>query len=107
MSEQRKTDILIDAGLAIDGHGFAETFGNVEDADGWNGLAYVSAVLLDNVGEHDLAGEYRAHVSRDHQSVVWIRIDSDGNKTLHRTAPGHDSEAEQILLSEWEHAAQA
>jgi hypothetical protein len=75
------TKILNESAFAIANHGFASEFGNVDSIGGWNGLVEVSAVLLDNLGEHDLANEYRTvHGAAAFQ--VWIHQATDGTKSI-------------------------
>lgn len=95
----RQDAILKDAALAVLGNGFGSEFGSMEDSDGWNGLAEVSSVILRNLGENDLAGEYDAHVPGPAQ--VWVRTDSDGF-TYVRTSAWVGTADEQTLIRTWE-----
>ena len=72
-------NVLDEAAYAVACHGFRAEFGSVE-FDGWNGCVDVSGVILDNLGEHDLADRLRDALGelRDRQVVVWIREDSYG-----------------------------
>ncbi len=96
----RQAEILKDAALAVHGHGFGDEFGDMADTDGWNGLAYVSGVVLDNIGEHDLASDYRTHIPY-HSAQVWVRTVSNG-QTYIRTSAWVDSPQEQTLLRTWD-----
>jgi hypothetical protein len=91
--------VLQEAALAVLGHGFGDQFGDMAETDGWNGLAYVSAVVLDNLGEHDLATEYRSVMPGAAQ--VWVRTVFTG-VTFIRTSAWVGTPEEQKLLRAWD-----
>ena len=95
----RAPRVLQEAALAVLGHGFGDTFGDMADVDGWNGLAEVSAVVLDNLGEHALAYEYRRVMPSAAQ--VWVRTVSDGQTHI-RTSAWVGTEQERTLLRRWD-----
>lgn len=85
------SNIEAECAHAIVGHGFAESeFGTVEDPGGWNGLVTVSAVLLLNVGEEELAQkfalEYLTKPARAQEIVVWLTEDDQGFVSLRGVA---------------------
>jgi len=80
--------VVQEAAHAVTMHGFTEQeFGSV-DGHGWNGIVVVSAVILDNLGEHELADALRERgIVAD--LVVWLSESPTGLRDSEYHADGY------------------
>lgn len=98
-------DLLTQAALAMLGNGFGDEYGTMESSDGWNGLAYVSGPVLDNIGEHDLAARFRAMFPfRSPACQVWVRTIDTGATYLRTSAWDASPDADRLIRT-WDRLA--
>lgn len=100
MQDPTHAQLLVDAALTVHGHGFASQFGSMDGPVGWHGLTEVSPVILDNLGEHDLAAQFRKELG-DAPHTAWVHTNDAGDDQLVATAPvGSDRERHLIRVYE-------
>lgn len=96
-------DVAVDAVLAVDGHGFAETSGHMDAPGGFHAFASVSRVTLMNLGEGPLAQRFEAAFG-DATLDVHVTMDERG---LHGASASYGPTGLDTIAAGFEAAREA